>query len=173
MDAEDELRGFVAARGLALSRSAYLLTGNRAAAEDLVQETYLVMVRRWGRIDHANPEPYVRKIMYSRYVDGWRRRRVAEFPTATAPDRSSGEDSPSVAVDRLVLNEALARLTRKQRAVLVLRFYDDLTEVQTAEALRVSVSTVKTQTRVALQRLRELAPDLGELFAGATEGGPE
>ncbi len=70
-----DLREFVAARGLALSRTAYLLTGSEAAAEDLLQDTYVDVVRRWRRIDPSNPEPYVRRIMYSRFVDGLRRRR--------------------------------------------------------------------------------------------------
>ena len=83
MDRNGELREFVSARGAALSRAAYLLTGDRHDAEDLVQETYVVMVRQWRRIDSSNPEPYVRRIMYTRFVDGWRRRRLVEFPTAT------------------------------------------------------------------------------------------
>jgi RNA polymerase sigma-70 factor (sigma-E family) len=164
MDPKDELRAFVAARGLALSRTAYLLTGDRHAAEDLVQETYLEMVRRWSRIESANPEAYVRRMMYSRFIDGVRRRRLVEWPTASPVDRSRPDDETGDAVDRLTLRDALARLTSRQRAFLVLRFYEDLTEVQTASALGVSASTVKSQTRVALQRLRDLAPDLVATF---------
>jgi RNA polymerase sigma-70 factor (sigma-E family) len=159
MDRNGELREFVAARGAALSRAAFLLTGDRHAAEDLVQETYVVMVRQWRRIDSSNPEPYVRKIMYSRFVDGWRRRRLAEVPTATPIDVGDPVDELGRAVDRLTLGDALLRLTPRQRAVLVLRFFEDLTEAQSADALGVSTSTVKSQTRVALQRLRDLAPD--------------
>ena len=159
MDRNGELREFVAARGAALSRAAYLLTGDRHAAEDLVQETYVVMVRQWRRIDSSNPEPYVRRIMYSRFVDGWRRRRLVEFPTATPSEVGDPVDESGRAVDRLTLREALLRLTPRQRAVLVLRFFEDLTEAQAAAALGVSTSTVKSQTRVALQRLRDLAPD--------------
>lgn len=158
MDRNSELREFVAARGAALSRAAYLLTGDRHAAEDLVQETYVVMVRQWRRIDSSNPEPYVRRIMYSRFVDGWRRRRLAEFPTATPFEVGDHVDELGRAVDRLTLRDALLRLTPRQRAVLVLRFFEDLTEAQAADVLGVSTSTVKSQTRVALQRLRELAP---------------
>jgi RNA polymerase sigma-70 factor (sigma-E family) len=159
MDRNGELREFVAARGAALSRAAFLLTGDRHAAEDLVQETYVVMVRQWRRIDSSNPEPYVRRIMYSRFVDGWRRRRLAEFPTATPLEVGDPVDESGRAVDRLTLGDALLRLTPRQRAVLVLRFFEDLTEAQAADALGVSTSTVKSQTRVALQRLRDLAPD--------------
>lgn len=164
MDPTDELRAFVAARGVALSRTAYLLTGDRHAAEDLVQETYLEMVRRWSRIESENPEGYVRRIMYSRFIDGVRRRRLVEWPTASPGEVPEAVDMTGDAVDRVTLHDALARLTSRQRAFLVLRFYEDLTEVQTASALGVSTSTVKTQTRVALQRLRELSPDLRATF---------
>lgn len=169
MDRNGELRAFVSARGPALSRAAFLLTGNRDAAEDLVQDTYVVMVRQWKRIDMTNPEPYVRRIMYSRYVDGWRRRRLVEFLTATPSETPDPVDEAGRAVDRLTLGQALLRLTPRQRAVLVLRFYEDLTEVQVADALGVSTSTVKSQTRVALKRLRDLAPAAVGTFEGVTE----
>lgn len=158
MDRDGELREFVSARGGALSRAAYLLTGNLHDAEDLVQETYVVMVRQWRRIDSSNPEPYVRRIMYTRFVDGWRRQHLVEFPSATSSELGDPVDESGRAVDRLALHEALLCLTPRQRAVLVLRFFEDMTEVQAAGALGVSTSTVKSQARVALQRLRELAP---------------
>lgn len=171
MDRDDELREFVAARGAALTRAAYLLTGDRWAAEDLVQETYVVMVRRWRHIDSSNPEPYVRRIMYSRYVDAWRRRRLLELLTLNdAPvEVAERADESEGAVVRLTLSAALMRLTRRQRAVLVLRFYEDLTEVQAAAVLGVSTNTVKSQTRVALQRLRDLAPAVVPAFADPDE----
>jgi RNA polymerase sigma-70 factor (sigma-E family) len=171
VERDAELREFVAARGAALSRAAFLLTGNREAAEDLVQETYVVMVRRWRRIDSVDPEPYVRRILYSRFVDGWRRRRLVELPTWQPPETASCSDEASSAIDRMTLGAALARLTPRQRAVLVLRFYEDLTEVASADVLGISPNTVKSQTRVALQRLRELAPGLIDSFGGAAEDG--
>ena len=164
MGSSAQIRDYVATRGAALSRAAYLLTGDRHAAEDLVQETYVVMIRQWRRIDSHNPDPYVRRIMYSRFVDGWRRRRgVDEIPIAELAEPSGAPSRPSpdhtgASDDRLVLRDALLTLTPKQRAMLVLRFYEDLTEAQAAQVLGVSTSTVKSQTRVALQRLRELAP---------------
>ena len=167
MDREVELREFVSARGAALSRAAYLLTGDHQAAEDLVQETYVVLVRRWQKSGVLDPEAYVRRILYTRFVDGWRRRRLVELPWAVPPDAPGGDEARTT-TERLTLREALRRLTPKQRAVLVLRFYEDLTESQTAAALGISTSTVKSQTRVALQRLRELAPD-----AVASSGGVE
>lgn len=165
MDRNAELREFVAARGAALSRAAYLLTGNHQAAEDLVQDTYVVMVRRWQKAGSVDPEAYVRRIMYSRFVDTWRRRRLLELPWASLPD-SPGRDEAGTATDRVTLESALDRLTPRQRAVLVLRFYEDLTEVQAADVLGISVNTVKSQVRVALQRVRELAPDSVAAFEG-------
>lgn len=166
MDRPVELREFVAARGAALSRAAYLLTGDHQAAEDLVQETYVVLVRRWQRSGSVDPEAYVRRILYSRFIDGRRRRRLRELPWSSIPDASSGEDAAVHATDRLTFGEALRRLTPKQRAVLVLRFYEDLTETQTAAVLDISPNTVKSQTRVALQRLRELVPDQRDAYEG-------
>lgn len=165
MDREVEIREFVSARGAALSRAAYLLTGDHQAAEDLVQETYVVVVRRWQRSGTLDPEGYVRRILYSRFIDGRRRRRLVETPWASPPD-SPGVDESGTASDRLTLQGALTRLTARQRAVLVLRFYEDLTESQAAAALGISPNTVKSQTRVALKRLRELAPDAVSTFEG-------
>ena len=165
MDREDELREFVSARGAALSRAAYLLTGDHQAAEDLVQETYVVLVRRWQKTGAIDPEAYVRRILYSRFIDGWRKRRLRELPWATPPEAPSGDET-ATATDRLTLHDALARLTPAQRAVVVLRFYEDLTEVQAAAALGISPNTVKSQTRVALQRLRDLVPAAAASFEG-------
>ena len=165
MDREVELREFVSARGAALSRAAYLLTGDHQAAEDLVQETYVVLVRRWQKSGTVDPEAYVRRILYSRFVDGWRRRRLVVLPWASPPDAPGGDEAVAV-TDRLTLRDALDRLTPRQRAVLVLRFYEDLTELQAASALGISPNTVKSQTRVALQRLRELVPDAVASFEG-------
>jgi RNA polymerase sigma-70 factor (sigma-E family) len=169
MDREVELREFISARGAALSRAAYLLTGDHQAAEDLVQDTYVVLVRRWQKSGTVDPEAYVRRILYSRFIDSWRRRRLRELPTAAPPeaiDLDRAVDSASAVTDRLTLRDALVRLTPRQRAVLVLRFYEDLTETQTAAALGISPNTVKSQTRVALQRLRELVPDAVASFEG-------
>lgn len=165
MDREGELREFISARGAALSRAAYLLTGDHQAAEDLVQDAYVVMVRRWQKSGTVDPEAYVRRILYTRFVDGWRRRRLSERPWASPPD-SPGGDEAGAATDRLTLRDALARLTPRQRAVLVLRYYEDLTEAQAAVALGISPNTVKSQVRVALQRLRELVPEAAASFEG-------
>lgn len=165
MDREAELREFVSARGAALSRAAYLLTGDHQAAEDLVQDTYVALVRRWQKSGLVDPEAYVRRILFSRFVDGRRRRRLRELPWPSPPDTRGGDEA-GTSTDRLTLRDALGRLTPKQRAVLVLRFYEELTEVQAAAALGISANKVKSQTRVALHRLRELAPDAVASFEG-------
>ena len=144
---------FVAARSAALSRTAYLLTGDPHAAEDLVQESLARVVGRWRSIAaKGDPEPYVRRVLYTVHVSRWR--HVRRHPV-TPPPRS-GADEAETATRRLALRAALDRLTPKQRAVLVLRYYEDLTERQAAEVLGVSLSTVKSQTADALAKLRQV-----------------
>jgi RNA polymerase sigma-70 factor (sigma-E family) len=153
---------FVRARTPALLRSAYLLTGDQHLAEDLVQSALGLTHRAWRNL-HAtgNAEAYTRKTMYHLQVSRWRRRRVAESFAGEVPDRPGPQsDHAEHTVLRLSLRTALSRLTPKQRAVVVLRFFDDLTEAQAAETLGVSVGTIKSQTAKALERLRVLAPEL-------------
>lgn len=159
-DGEEAFTAFVVARTPALTRTAYLLTGNHHDAEDLVQATLLKAAKAWGRIEQ-HPEPYVRQILYHQNISRWRRRRVAESLTRSPPEPPAGRDDD--ASTRITLQLALARLTTKQRKVLVLRFYEDLSESQTAAALGVGLGTVKSQTRHALMRLRELAPEIADL----------
>lgn len=146
---------FVAARRPALLRSAYLLTGSHHDAEDLVQATLLRVVPHWSRIA-ADPEPYVRRVLARESVTRWRARRWRERSTEHLPERPA-VDQPS---DRVALRDALATLSPRQRAVLVLRYYDDLTEAATAEALGISVGTVKSYAREGLAGLRERGPHL-------------
>ena len=159
MTPEQDFHAFVVARTPALSRTAYLLTGDAQLAEDLVQTALFRAARAWHRID-GQPEAYVRRILYTQNVSWWRARRHTE--TAL-----SSYDAPAAAVDtdlRLSLEQALARLTTRQRTVLVLRFFEDLTEVQAGAALGIGSGTVKSITRQALGRLRTLAPELAELI---------
>lgn len=156
--AEASFNEFVGARVPALARTAYLLCGNHHDAEDLVQTALFKAAKVWPRIEH-HPEPYVRRIIYNENVSRWRKRRIAEYSTDELPERPS--EIGDVAT-RLTLQRALARLTPKQRTVLVLRFYEDLTEVQAAAAMGVGVGTIKSQTRHALMRLKQLAPELAD-----------
>lgn len=160
MDAqgEGEFREFVEARSLALRRSAYALTGDLHQAEELVQAALVKLVRRWHRVDH--PEAYVRRTIYHDLASRWRRRRVIrEDAVADLPDRPVTDAADDVS-HRLDLQQALLRLPQGQRAVLVLRFYEDLPEREIAELLRCSVGTVRSQTARALARLRTIAPEL-------------
>ncbi len=161
MAEEAEFNEFVVARSAALMRTAYLLTQDHQLAEDLVQTALFKAALRWQRIT-GDPEPYVRRILYTESISWWRRRsrRVAE--SAPRYDEPAGA---GVDVDlQLSLERALQRLTPRQRAVLVLRYYEDLTEVEAARVLGVGVGTVKSMHRQALARLRAAAPDLGELI---------
>jgi RNA polymerase sigma-70 factor (sigma-E family) len=148
---------FVAARRPALLRTAYLLTGSHADAEDLVQAALVRTVPHWRRIADR-PEPYVRQVLARESVSRWRRRRWRERSSDVLPECAThGPDLDQ----REVLRQALGSLAPRQRAVVVLRYYDDLTEKETAAVLGIAVGTVKSQTRDALARLRTVLPDLG------------
>jgi RNA polymerase sigma-70 factor (sigma-E family) len=162
---EDEYATFVRARSHALLRSAYLLTGDQHLAEDLVQEALARTHRAWTRLhETGNAEAYARRIMYHLQVSVWRRRRVAEVLPGDLPeprDHPSRDDAES-AVRRMTVERALWSLSPRQRAVVVLRYFEDHTEAEAAELLGVSVGTIKTQTARALEHLRKLVPELRE-----------
>jgi RNA polymerase sigma-70 factor (sigma-E family) len=166
----DEFEAFVQARSAALARTAYLLTGDRHLAEDLLQDALARAAERWTALTRqGDPEPYIRRILFTRSVDGWRRRRrrgevLGMDDAGSRPELCSAGDDADTVTRRLVLRDALSRLTPRQRAVLVLRFYEDRTEAETAALLGCSINTVKSQTRHALGRLRELSPELAETF---------
>ena len=147
---------FVAARRPALLRVAYLLTGSHADADDLVQSALVKCVPHWKRIADR-PEPYVRQVLARESVSRWRRRRWRELTSDVLPDRPAPEADLE---QRELLRQALGSLAPRQRAVVVLRYYEDLTEKETASVLGIAVGTVKSQARDALARLRELLPDL-------------
>ena len=140
---------FVLARTSALSRTAYLLTGDAHLAEDLVQTALFKAARGWHRIQ-GDPEPYVRRILYTQNVSGG----AAEAARDVARRVRRSPPPPADTDLRLTLEPALARLTARQRTVLVLRFFEDLTEAQAAAALGIAAGTVKSTTRQALARLR-------------------
>ena len=145
---------FVLARGDALLRTAHLLTGDRGHAEDLLQTALERLARSWRRID-GDPEGYVRRTLANLATDRWRQRgrRVREVPDGEY-DRASPGDPVLAVEQRHDLVRALQTLTPRQRAVLVLRYFDDLPEAQVADALGISVGTVKSTGSKALARLR-------------------
>jgi RNA polymerase sigma-70 factor (sigma-E family) len=151
--ARQEFADFAAARSAALIRLAYVLTGSQHAAEDLLQTALTSAAAKWGRI-HTAPEPYVRQIMYREQVSGWRRRaRRPETAMAQVPDQAAAAPATSVEA-RLILQEALLALPAGKRAVLVLRYLEDLPEAQVAGILGCSVGTVRSQTHKAITQLR-------------------
>jgi RNA polymerase sigma-70 factor (sigma-E family) len=148
-------REFVVARSTAMLRSAYLLTGDRGRAEDLLQTALVKAWPRWSRVNRdGTGEAYVRRVMYTTYATWWRRRWRGEVPTAELPDAVARDAYASVA-ERTELLRALAELSAGQRAVVVLRYFEDRSEVETAELLGCSVGTVKSQCARALARLRQ------------------
>ena len=155
MPGRDDFEEFVAARSAALLRTAYLLTGHHQDAEDLVQTALVKAVPAWRRIT-GDPEPYVRRILVRENISRWRQRRWREVYVDHVPERPATDPDPS---GRLELAAALGQLAPRQRAVVVLRFYEDLTERETAELLGVSIGTVKSQARDALARLRTVLPE--------------
>ncbi|UUZ58569.1 SigE family RNA polymerase sigma factor [Nocardioides sp. B-3] len=141
-----------------LLRGALLLTGDRARAEDSVQEATLKVAQRWHRLHDQHPTAYARKIIYRDHVSGWRRRR--EFPTDVAHDVPGYAHDPD---HRAVVLAAPADLPQRQRAVVVLRYFEDLTERQTADVLGIAVGTVKSRAHDALRSLRSV-PSLHDLI---------
>ncbi|GAA0402485.1 RNA polymerase sigma24 factor [Acrocarpospora corrugata] len=149
-----EYDAFVAAAWTRLLRTAYLLTRDWGAAEDLVQTALLKTWLAWPRMGDER-EAYVRKIMVNVHVSWWRRRwRWAEVTTGSPPARTQEADRMEQADERELLWQALGRLPVRQRAVVVLRYFEDMTEAQAAQTLGCSVGTVKSQTSKALAKLR-------------------
>jgi RNA polymerase sigma-70 factor (sigma-E family) len=171
----DPYRGFeefVHTRTGALSRSAYLLTADHHLAEDLLQIALSRVATRWARLHDGNPDAYARRIMVNELTSWRRRRKYHERPARDVlPDKAETEstDLASSVIRRVVVIQALARLSPGQRAVLVLRFYEDLSEADVASILRCAVGTVKSRTHSALARLRVVAPELAELIDNPIE----
>jgi RNA polymerase sigma-70 factor (sigma-E family) len=147
-------RDYVTSRSPSLLRAAYLLTGNRADAEDLVQAALAKTYQAWDRIeDRAALDGYVRRAMINTHISWWRRRKFEEYPTDELPDqpiadhagRSDLQDS---------LRSAVERLPQRMRAAVVLRYYEDMTEAEVADVLGVSLGTVKSTVSRAVAKLR-------------------
>jgi len=151
---QERFEQYVAARRGALVRTAYLLCGDAHLAEDLVQSALVKAVGHWRRIGD-NPEPWLRKVIVNDHISRWRRHKGREVLVDQVPERTALAGARD-----LDLATALAMLAPRQRAVIVLRYYEDLTEQETARVLGVAVGTVKSQNRDALARLRALVPDL-------------
>ncbi|HZM74648.1 MAG TPA: SigE family RNA polymerase sigma factor [Candidatus Limnocylindrales bacterium] len=151
---------YVAARSSALQRAAYLMVGDVGLAEDLVQEALVKTCGAWPRLrDRGAAEAYTRKVITTTAL-GWFRRRSwsAERPIGRPPDTSTPGHADGV-TDRAWLWRCLLQLPPRQRVAIVLRFYEDLSEAQTAEAMNCAVGTVKSQVSAGLAKLRSLVGD--------------
>ncbi|SCF46174.1 SigE family RNA polymerase sigma factor [Micromonospora mirobrigensis] len=150
---DPDFREFVEVRYGDLLRTAYLLTGSRDAAQDLVHDALLRAMRHWAKVDA--PMAYVRRAMVNERTNRWRRLGLRELLPGVLPDRPRADDTDVVAErDELML--ALGRLPARMRAVLVLRYWEDLSEADVAAAMGCSVGTVKSQAARGLDRLRNV-----------------
>jgi RNA polymerase sigma-70 factor (sigma-E family) len=151
---EQAFNAFVAARSRHLLQTAFLLTGDRHRAEDLLQTALTRAYLRWDRIESDDPEGYVRRTLTNAHIDWWRRKPWREEPSAELPEVAVNDATSSYAVRDAVL-QALAGLSRRQRAVVVLRYYEDLSEAEIANVLGCSTGTVKSAASRAMAKLRE------------------
>ena len=151
---ETDFDAFVVGSSGRLLRVAQLLTGDNGRAEDLVQDAYARAYLRWDRIRADDPWAYVRRCLVNGYTDWWRRKPWREQPSAVLPELRSAPDHAGRSTDRAALALALGGLTRRERAVIVLRFYQDLSEAQIGAALGMAPGTVKSTNLRALRKLR-------------------
>lgn len=161
-DDEAAFREFVRARGPALYRMAFVLTGNRADAEDLVQAALAKTYLAWHKIkDRAALDTYVRRAIANTHISWWRHRKLDEYPTDELPDRAVADHAGDSDLAEVV-RRALDRLPQRMRAAVMLRYFEDMTEPEIAAVLGVSLGTVKSTVSRAVARLRidtELGPD--------------
>ncbi|WP_020388604.1 SigE family RNA polymerase sigma factor [Kribbella catacumbae] len=172
---DEDFTAFVLARSARLVHLARMLCGDAGLAEDLVQTALEKAYLRWDRIELGDPFAYVRQAVVNQHLSWIRRRPWRERPSGSTSEldeqfssslRGRTAADPSTGVERrLAITEALATLTRRERAVVVLRYVEDLTETQTAATLGVALGTVKSTNARALQKLRS-APELSDSYAG-------
>ncbi|HEX8002408.1 MAG TPA: SigE family RNA polymerase sigma factor [Mycobacteriales bacterium] len=155
MDARESFDAMLDVHAPALLRTAFLLTGDAHLAEDLLQTALVKTWSRWHTLRDPERAPaYVRGVLATTSVAWWRRRWRGEVATGEVPE-VAGSDAYAAVHDRDRIGRALARLTPRQRAMVVLRFYEDLPEAEVAALLGCSVGTVKSTTSRALATLRE------------------
>jgi RNA polymerase sigma-70 factor (sigma-E family) len=175
-DGQQSFAEFVTREQGGLLRLAYLLAGDRGHAEDLVQTALMKTYRHWNRItQRGEPGAYVRRVLVTTHTS-WRRRAVHREQTMEMPPEVAAPERSSRADDAGLLQAALRSLPARMRATLVLRYFEDLSEQQTARLLGCSVSTVSTQTARGLARLRQAlasessGDDVFSGIAAATSG---
>ena len=153
--AEEEFSAFVHARSASLFRTAYLLTGDHQRAGELLRNTLVKVYRRWPRVSARDqPDSFARRVLVNEVASHWRRRPSAEPRTRLRDSDARGKTGH--ALDSRAVWDAVLTLPPRQRAVLVLRFHEDLTDAETAEVLGIAVGSVASHTRAATQRLAGL-----------------
>ena len=156
-ESEADFHDFVVSRSPALLATAYLLTGDRHRAEDLLQSALVKALRHWPRIRRqGTAEPYVRRILVNEHRSWWRARRNREVPVAELPERAALGADPAGLSDRDAVWRALQQLPPRTRAVLVLRYWEDRSQAETAELLDCSAGTVKSLASRGLRRLADV-----------------
>ena len=165
--ADAEFVEYVRARQHRLLRAAYLVCGDLHLAEDLLQGALVKLARQWDRVRDEQPDAYVRRILYRDAVSSWRKRRHEVLGLAPAWDAPAAAHEAEQVERRLDVLRALDVLTPRQRATVVLRFFEDRSERETADVLGCSVGTVKSQTHDALVRLRAAMPRVDLETGGA------
>jgi RNA polymerase sigma-70 factor (sigma-E family) len=158
-EAESEFDGFVTTHGRRLLHTARLITGDDGRGEDLLQNALARTYLNWRRIRNQDPVAYVRRALLNGHTDWWRRKPSHERPSASPPDRATEQDLAEDHARRDALLRALRTLTRRERAVIVLRYYEDLSETEIAELLGIAPGTVKSTAHRGLGKLRA-CPDL-------------
>lgn len=151
---DDDFRTFVVGSQGRLLHIADLMTGDRGRAEDLVQHALTKTYLAWRRVRDGNPEAYARTVMLNARTDWWRRRTWREQAVGSVPDRPLNDDHAEQLAQRDAVRQALAQLTARERAVVVLRHCVGLTEAQTATELGCAIGTVKSTAARALAKLR-------------------
>ncbi|MBM2619343.1 SigE family RNA polymerase sigma factor [Actinoplanes sp. LDG1-06] len=152
-DTDESFTTFVATRSHRLIAHAELLCGHREQARDIVQSVLVRAYQRWSRIEHDDPYGYVQRSVTNAVTDWWRTAQQRhERPVDVVPDVPIGEDTTFE--DRRALLSALDSLTHRERTIVVLRYFDDHTEKDVAETLRISVGTVKSTCHTALRKMR-------------------
>lgn len=161
---DEDFVEFVQASSPGLLRAAYLLTGDRHVAEDAAQTALVRTYAAWSRVRRDDAFAYARRVLVNHVTDRWRR-RLREYATGALPDRPARADVAEEVTLRQWLISALAALTARERAVLIMRYYFDLPEASVADELRISAGTVKSTSARALAKLRISADPLAGLLA--------
>lgn len=163
--------GYVQLRGAALTRLAYLLVHDHHLAQDLTQETLARLHRHWSKVSALeDPDAYVRRIMLNQLLSWRRRRSWSERSTPDIADVASSDDHVEAGADRDAMWDLLRTLTPKQRAVIVLRFYEDLDDAAIASLLGCSAPTVRSHASKALASLRDSTSDKIDFVRGGSRG---